>query len=127
MKIRTGCLFGCVVIFLAASAFAADDIRMATTTSTEASGFSIIPAAISAFASAASKVESTPITSPVDFISGPRLGSTLLSFWKPNTVMMPGITIGSYQAVCNVARVYAAKPDDMPADERGRAGLQDQR
>jgi len=31
-------LFGCMAIFLAVSAWAADDIRMATTTSTEASG-----------------------------------------------------------------------------------------
>ena len=37
-------------------------------------------AAMSAFASAASNVWSTPITSPVDFISGPRWVSTPMSF-----------------------------------------------
>ncbi len=42
-------------------------------------------AAISAFASAASNVRSTPMTSPVDFISGPRSVSTPISFDIENT------------------------------------------
>ena len=42
-------------------------------------------AAWSALASAASNVLSTPMTSPVDFISGPRWVSTPMSFDMENT------------------------------------------
>src|SRR3990172_2554506 len=49
---------------------------------------SIIPAAICALANARPNLESIPITSPVDFISGPRIVSTWGNLMKGNTASL---------------------------------------
>ena len=59
--------------------------RSAMLMSTPPPGGSAMSADISAFASAAGNVWSIPITSPVDFISGPRYVSTPISFDIENT------------------------------------------
>ena len=53
-----------------------------------------LPAAVNPLYNASSNVSPTPKTSPVDFISGPRLTSTLASFDIENTGTFTAINSG---------------------------------
>ena len=57
----------------------------------------LIPVAICDFAKALPKLTSNPITSPVDFISGPRSTSTPLNFLNGNTASFTANFFLEYQ------------------------------
>ena len=86
------------------------------------------PAPICAFMNASPKVAPVPITSPVDFISGPRIGSTPGNLLNGNTASFTLKNLGTISSVkpssCNVLPVItraatAAKEVPMHLETNG--------